>query len=39
MGADAAKTLWTVNIQRDISKDLQSEFVKEVVREYPGLYG
>lgn len=38
MGADAAKNFMNSEYTKEIlSKDLQSEFVKEVVREYPGV--
>lgn len=38
MGADAAKNFMNNEyIKELLSKDLQSEFVKEVVREYPGV--
>lgn len=38
MGADAAKNFMNNEYTKELlSKDLQSEFVKEVVREYPGV--
>lgn len=38
MGADAAKNFMNSEYTKEVlSKDLQSEFVKEVVREYPGV--